>query len=263
MTDLRTSRTRLAAAAVTAALAALSLTACNDGTGARAEGVAATTSTSPSSGAVRSGADSNSTGPAGSSGLTDSSGSTGSTGSTGSKGSAGSSGSGSTKTGSTTAGSKPAAGDSASKVSGSSDKPVTCEGSNTKTVATPLSRPVNHMLLTVTNTGSKTCFLYGYPSAQFTDAQAEPPVIEDSQPQAVVTLEPGQSGYAGISLSATDGSGDNGYTANSLNVYFYGRSMSGDVGAAAHPSLPAKGVYIDDSIKVTYWQQEMDDAISW
>jgi hypothetical protein len=119
------------------------------------------------------------------------------------------------------------------------------------------------MLLTVTNTGSRTCFLYGYPSVQFTDAQAEPPVIEDSQPQAVVTLEPGQSGYAAISLSATDGSAESGYTANDLNVYFYGRSMNGNVGTAAHPALPAKGVHIDSSIKVTYWQQEMADAINW
>ncbi|MGW1025410.1 DUF4232 domain-containing protein [Streptomyces sp. NPDC002577] len=244
MSDLRTSRTRLAAAAVTAVLAALSLTACNDGTGAHDGGAAATTSTSPSSGAASSDADSNSTA------------STGSTGSTGSSG-------GKSTAGSTTAGSKPAAGASAPKAPGSSGKPVTCEGSNTKTVAAPLNRPVNHMLLTVTNTGSKACFLYGYPSVQFTDAQSEPPVIEDSQPQAVVTLEPGQSGYAAISLSAADGSGTNGRTAKSLTVYFYGRSMSGSVGAAAHPSLPAKGAYIDDSIKVTYWQQSMSDATNW
>jgi hypothetical protein len=244
MSDLRTSRTRLAAAAVTAVLAALSLTACNDGTGANDEGAAASTSTSPSSGTASSDAGSNSTA------------STGSTGSTGSSG-------GKSTAGSTTAGSKTAGGTSASKASGSSGKAVTCEGSNTKTVAAPLKRPVNHMLLTVTNTGSKACFLYGYPSVQFTDAQSEPPVIEDSQPQAVVTLEPGQSGYAAISLSAADGSSQNGHTAKSLTVYFHGRSMSGNVGAAAHPSLPAKGAYIDDSIKVTYWQQSMSDATNW
>jgi hypothetical protein len=119
------------------------------------------------------------------------------------------------------------------------------------------------MLLTVTNTGSRTCFLYGYPSVQFTDAQSEPPVIDESQPQAVVTLEPGQSGYAAVSLSAADGSGGKGRTVNSLTVNFYGRSLSGSVGAAAHPALPARGVHIDDSIKVTYWQQSMDDAVNW
>jgi len=242
MSRFRTSRARLVAAAATTVLAALSLTACNDGTGANDEGAAATTSTSPSSDAASpSGANSNSTG------------STGSTGSSGGKSTAGS----------TTAGSKPAGGASASKAPGSTGKPVTCEGSNTKTVAAPLSRPVNHMLLTVTNTGSKTCFLYGYPALQFTDAQSVPPVIKDSQPQAVVTLEPGQSGYASVSLSATDGSGTNGRTVKSLTVYFFGRSLSENVGKAANPALPAKGVYIDDSLKATYWQQSMSDATNW
>jgi len=257
MSDLRTSRTRLVAAAATAVLAALSLTACNDGTGAHDEGAPAATSTSPSPGAASSpSAGSDSTGSTGSTG---SAGSTGSSGSSGSSGSAGSSG-GKSSGGSTTGGSNA----SASKApGGSSATPVTCEGSNTRTVAAPLSRPVNHMLLTVTNTGGKPCFLYGYPSVQFADAQSEPPVIEDSQPQAVVTLEPGQSGYAAVSLSAADGSASNGRTVKSLTVYFYGRSMSESVGSSAHPSLPAKGVHIDDSIKVTYWQQSMSDATNW
>ncbi|MGW3124454.1 DUF4232 domain-containing protein [Streptomyces sp. NPDC001107] len=253
MSGLRTSRTRLAAAAATAVLAALSLTACNNGTGTHDEGSAASASTGSSSGGTSSGADSDSTGSTGSAGS--SSGSTGSTGSTGSSG-------GKSTTGSTT-GSKSTNGASASKGKGSSNKPVTCEGSNTKTVAAPLTRPVNHLLLTVTNTGSRTCFLYGYPAVQFGQAQSVPPVIDDSQPQAVVTLEPGQSGYASVSLSATDGSGGHGYTSKSLTVYFQGRSMAGSVGKGAHPSLPAKGVYVDDSLKVTYWQQSMDDAVNW
>ncbi|MEU1272556.1 DUF4232 domain-containing protein [Streptomyces sp. NPDC005799] len=252
MTALRTSRTRLAAVAATTVLAALSLTACNDGTGAHDEGAATTTSRSTATGTASPGADSGSTG---STGTTTSQGATGSTGASGSTGSTGA--------GSTTGGSKQTARTSAPKAPASSGKTVTCEGSNTKTVAAPLNRPVNHMLLTVTNTGSKTCFLYGYPSVQFTDAQSEPPVIDASQPQAVVTLEPGQSGYAAVSLSAADGSGGKGRTANSLTVYFYGRSLSGNVGAPAHPALPAKGVHIDDSIKVTYWQQSMDDAVTW
>ncbi|MEU6349068.1 DUF4232 domain-containing protein [Streptomyces sp. NPDC047072] len=240
MSAHRTSRTRLAAAAATAVLGALSLTACNVGTGPHAENAAATASPSTSSATASPAAESGTTG------TSDSTGSKTSTGSSADKATGKSAG-------------KSATGTSASKNSA----PVTCEGSVTKTVAAPLTRPVNHMLLTVTNTGSRTCFLYGYPSVQFTDAQSEPPVIEDSQPQAVVTLEPGQSGYAAVSLSATDGSGTNGRTAKSLTVYFSGRSMNGNVGAAAHPALPAKGAYIDDSIKVTYWQQEMGDALNW
>ncbi|MFI9365221.1 DUF4232 domain-containing protein [Kitasatospora sp. NPDC053057] len=143
-------------------------------------------------------------------------------------------------------------------------KPSTCEGSNTKTTAAPLNRPVNHMLLTVTNTGSGPCYLYGYPAVRFGEAQSVPPVIADSKPQAVVTLKPGESGYASVNLSSTDGTdGSNGYTATSLAVYFQGPSGDESVGTGAHPSLPAKGVYVDDSLKVTYWQRLMDDAVSW
>ncbi|MER7844237.1 DUF4232 domain-containing protein [Kitasatospora sp. NPDC096077] len=120
------------------------------------------------------------------------------------------------------------------------------------------------MLLTVTNTGAGACFLYGYPAVRFGEAQAVPPVIDDSKPQAVVTLQPGESGYASVNLSSTDGgNAEHGYTATSLTVYFSGPAMSGSVGTGAHPALPAKGVYVDDSLKVTYWQQSMDDATSW
>jgi len=239
---VRISRTRLAGAAATAVLAALSLTACNDGTGTQDEGAAATTSTSSSSGA-----------PSSSSGSLSGSAS-------GSANASGSSGSSGAKP---TADATPTAHTPAPKAPASSGGPVTCEGSNTRTVAAPLTRPVNHMLLTVTNTGGKSCYLYGYPAAGFGEAQAVPPVIKESQPQAVVTLKPGESGYASVSLSATDGSGSNGQTVKSLAVYFQGPSGNGSVGAGAHPSLPAKGVYVDDSLKVTYWQQSMDDAVNW
>ncbi|MFE2210478.1 DUF4232 domain-containing protein [Streptomyces canus] len=244
MSSLRTSRTRLVAAAATAVLATLSLSACNNGTGTQDEGSGS--STSPSSAAPSPTTASNSPAPSGSS-----------------AGKAPSAGTGSSGAGSAGGATTPAAGTPAPKTQASSGKPVTCEGSTTKTVAAPLTRPVNHMLLTVTNTGSKSCYLYGYPAVRFGEAQAVPPVIEDSQPQAVVTLKPGESGYASVNLSATDGSGANGYTAKSLTVYFQGRSGNGSVGTGAHPPLPAKGVYVDDSLKVTYWQQSMDDAVSW
>ncbi|MGW4567972.1 DUF4232 domain-containing protein [Streptomyces sp. NPDC004561] len=234
MSNLRTSRTRLAGAAVTVALAALSLTACNDGTGVHSEG-ASTATAKTSSGASAPSAPNSASG----------------------------SGASSPKTRPATAGTGPTADVSASKKPVPSGKPVTCEGSDTRTVAAPLNRPVNHMLLTVTNTGSRSCFLYGYPAVRFGEAQAVPPVIEASQPQAVVTLRPGESGYASVNLSATDGSGEHGHTVHSLTVYFQGPSGNESVGAGAHPPLPAKGVYVDDSLKVTYWQQSMDDAVNW
>ncbi|MGI5376930.1 DUF4232 domain-containing protein [Streptomyces sp. CA-251387] len=230
----RTHRTRmLVAAALTAAT--LTLTACNSGNGVQDEGASAgsasksapTASTTPSPEAGRG----TSTGTA----RTDSAGST-SEGSTG--GAAGSSG---------TTGSK-------------DSEPTTtpCSPSSTRTAATEVSRPLNHLLLTVTNTGSKNCDLTGYPVVRFGEAQSVPPAFEDSKPQAVVTLAPGESGYASVLLSAADGSGSNGYTAKSLTVHF-----DQGASAAANPSLPAKGVHVDDSIRVSYWQSTMADALAW
>jgi hypothetical protein len=247
----RTDRTRLLAAAAIA-VATLTLTACNDGTGTKDEG-AAEVSTSTSAPAASdaspsraSGGTSSGAGKADPAAKDSTGGTTGSNGTSGTSGTSGSSGSTGAKT-STGGGSDD---------SGARLKP--CSPSATRTTATAVSRPLNHLLLSVTNTGSKNCDLVYYPAVQFQDAQSVPPVIKDSQPQAVVTLAPGESGYASVLLSAADGSGSNGYTAKSLAVYF-----NTDATAAAHPSLPSKGVYIDDSIKVTYWQADMADALNW
>ncbi|MFD7450187.1 DUF4232 domain-containing protein [Kitasatospora sp. NPDC059827] len=247
----RTSRTRLATAAVGVVLAALSVSACtgNGDTGdlatttgptLRASGSASPSSAAPSSAAPAPAA------PVGSAGGTG-------------KPSAAGPASTSTKPGANAPVSKPSGGPAPEAA-----KPVTCTGDNTRTTAAPLNRPVNHMLLTVTNTGSGTCYLHGYPAVRFGEAQSVPPVITDSKPQAVVTLKPGESGYASVNLSSTDGTDSaNGHTVNSLVVYFHGPSGNESVGAGSQPSLPAKGVYVDDSLKVTYWQQSMDDATSW
>ncbi|MFB9736908.1 DUF4232 domain-containing protein [Streptomyces thermocoprophilus] len=260
MSTIRNSRTRLLTAAAGVALAALSLTACNgDGTGVNDEGAAPASSSaatsSPSAAASESAASSTGSNP--DAGSSSSGKGSGGSDSQASGGQAGGQASGAQATGGR---SKPTA-----KAPGSSGKPVTCDGSNTKTVAAPVARPVNHMLLTVTNTGSVPCYLYYYPAVQFGEAQSVPPVVEDSQPQAVVTLDPGRSGYAGVLLSATDGSGGHGHTEKSLKVHFFGKGGpgSGSVGKAATPSLPSQGVYVDDSIRVTYWQQDMGDALTW
>ncbi|MFF1689112.1 MULTISPECIES: DUF4232 domain-containing protein [unclassified Streptomyces] len=241
------SRVRLLTAAATVALAALSLTACNDGGGVRDEG----SSQQPSNSAPADGDN----GKDANAGTTTGSG-TG-TGTDSGSGSGSGSGNGAT--------SKP----KPQPASTGKDKPatstagVTCNGSTVKVAAQSVTRPINHMLLTVTNTGSKRCDLYGYPAVRFGEAQSVPPVIDDSQPQAVVSLSPGQSAYAGVALSGgDDGGGTNGRTEKTLEVFFQGRNTN-DGGPGAKAALPAKGVYIDDSLKVTYWQQSMSDALNW
>ncbi|MFH9726446.1 DUF4232 domain-containing protein [Streptomyces sp. NPDC017254] len=145
--------------------------------------------------------------------------------------------------------------DSGSKHGSESDHHRQCGAGNTKIIATPVSRPLNHLLLTVTNTGSAGCDLLDSPIARFDEAQSVPPVDESTHPQAVVTLAPGESGYAGVLLSAADGSGTHGLTATSLTVGF-------SDGSTAKPRLGGKGVYVDSSLRVTYWQHSLAEALN-
>ncbi|MFJ4471890.1 DUF4232 domain-containing protein [Streptomyces sp. NPDC089424] len=137
-----------------------------------------------------------------------------------------------------------------------------CNGANTEVTAQPVPRPLNHMLLTVTNTGSKPCTLMYYPVLRFDEMQWVPQPIAGTKPQAVPTLAPGASGYAGVLLSAADGSGDGGTTAERLTIAFQGRTPNSSGGASATPALPAEGVYYDSSLRVTYWQSTQEDALS-
>jgi hypothetical protein len=242
MSARRITRTRLFAA-TTVALAALSLTAC--------EGDELTGSPAPDS-ATSATADANNAQPAGSAkGDTDKSGSTGSTGSAGNDKASGSgTGSGSDAAAGTGTGTN-------DRSEGSdSDVPGECSASDVKITAANAPRPINHLLLTATNTGSKTCALPQYPAARFGEAQSVPPVAESSKPQSLTTLAPGESGYAGVRLSSGDGSGENGYETNTLTIPF------GD-GSIATVKLPSGGVYVDTALTVTYWQTDASNALEY
>ncbi|WP_078962550.1 DUF4232 domain-containing protein [Streptomyces sp. TP-A0875] len=240
----RTHRTRLFAAAALAA-AALTLTACGGGQGLHDEGAASAGSASSSAPTASPGASGGASGPsdAGQAGWASGGSADGAAGANGTTGTPGANGSTGAK------------GSTGTEDSASASAP--CTGTSTRVTAAEVTRPLNHLLLTVTNTGSKNCDLVGYPAVRFDEAQSVPPAIEDSKPQAVVTLAPGESGYASVLLSAADGSGSHGYTATSLTVFF------NDGAGTARPALPAKGVYVDDSIGVSYWQATMEDALTW
>ncbi|MGA5443715.1 DUF4232 domain-containing protein [Streptomyces griseoincarnatus] len=248
---MRTSRLQLLAAAGVA-VASLALTACQDGTGTRDEGASATQPVASTPSDASSPAPEESASGSGGNGST-ANGSTGSGGDTAGPGESGS-------------GSKGSSAGKGSAPGGSDDAPATfnpCNGSNTSVSAAPVSRPVNHMLITVKNTGSKNCDLTYYPVLRFDEMQWVPQPVEESKPQAVVTLAPGESAYAGVLLSAADGSGSGGATGKKLTVGFQGRTPNSDGGPAAIPSLPAAGVYYDSSLTVTYWQSSADDALTY
>ncbi|MEV6313305.1 DUF4232 domain-containing protein [Streptomyces sp. NPDC051840] len=144
------------------------------------------------------------------------------------------------------------------------DGPVTraCDGSNSRVKLTTAPRPVNHMLLTVTNTSSQACSTYHYPFVRFGEAQSTPPVFEASKPQAVVTVLPGESAYAGVLTSSADGSGTGGYSTKKATVHFQGRDAGGSTGPSANAPL-SKAVYVDSTLKVTYWQTDIDTALMY
>ncbi|MFJ6571658.1 DUF4232 domain-containing protein [Streptomyces sp. NPDC091292] len=242
--SVRTSRprVRLFAAATSVALSALALTACQDGGGVRDEGASAGSSAvttgdeKPAASEAKPDAPKAPEAPevpAEASGKQNAAGTQGST------------------TGSGSAARKP------SKPA----KPVTCTSATMRVTVTKVSRPINHLLLTATNTGTAPCYAYGAPYLRFDQAQAAVQFIEDSKPQAVVTLDPGQSAYAGIIISSPEGV--HGYTAKKLGVLFSNRAMNGSVGSPANLTLPNGGVYVDSSNQVTYWQSDLSAALEW
>lgn len=239
---MRSSRLRLiAAAGIT--LATFALTACQDGTGTKDEGPGQSADSTATADASKN----TPTGPAAEGAGSDKSAQDGE----GKGGGNGGSGGGTDR------------GAGSSDDSGDPQSRVACNGSNTTVTAKPVSRPVNHMLITVKNTGSKLCDLTYYPVLRFDEMQWVPQPVKETQPQAVVSLQPGETGYAAALLSAADGSGDGGTTGRKLAVGFQGSTPNSDGGPAAIPSLPAEGVYYDSSLTVTYWQRSMDDALNY
>ena len=122
---------------------------------------------------------------------------------------------------------------------------------------------INHLLLTATNTGDATCYASYAPLLRLGDeAQAVVPRNEDSKPQAVVTLAPGETAYAALLTSSAALEGDGGYTATSLGLQFADaddRPLDG----LAEVQLPGGEVYVDDTAQVSYWQSSLNDALGW
>ncbi|MFE7774447.1 DUF4232 domain-containing protein [Streptomyces sp. NPDC057445] len=232
----RAIRNRTAVVATAALLAGLSLTACQSddkakaaapaGGGKASAGVSGTTAATPPSGTGSNGAADPADG--------------------GDKGSG-------TASGKSTGGG----------TGGDSTTPTTCTGDNTKAVISKVARPINHLLLTITNTGSRTCAAYNAPFLRFDEAQSPTRFIEDSRPQAVVTLAPGESAYAAVVLTGEPGAAENpGRVAKHLTISF-GHKGAGSTGAPAELALPADTYIEDDTAKVTYWQSDMADALTY
>ncbi|MFF1479307.1 DUF4232 domain-containing protein [Streptomyces sp. NPDC058301] len=249
---------RITAAATTALIAALSLSACGSDSGSKGSDKAAASpsASAPATSATDGGRQSASTGG-------DTAGTTGGTGGT----SGGTGGSGSTSGGHSTA--KPAkstgkasGGQSGSGSGSGSGKHVTCTGSTIKLTATPVSRPINHVLLTATNTGKTTCDAYNAPAVKFSNAQSPIAVDKDTIPQAVVSIAPGQSAYAMVRTQG-EPDGTDPYMTSQVVVYFVGAVDNGSVGRSAYASLSKPVGVVDAQAMATYWQSDLGAISAW
>ncbi|MFJ2027610.1 DUF4232 domain-containing protein [Streptomyces sp. NPDC087897] len=133
----------------------------------------------------------------------------------------------------------------------------TCTPKNSRIKVSSVSRPINHLLLTVTNTGSTHCAAYYAPFLRFDNAQAVYPILEDSKPQAVVTLSPGEEAYAGIALLGEPGEDEPVKSAN-LGVITVDRNNQPK--GEFTVKLPA-GTVTDSRGFVTYWQSDIENAL--
>ncbi|MET8216130.1 DUF4232 domain-containing protein [Streptomyces hirsutus] len=154
-----------------------------------------------------------------------------------------------------------AAGQTASAAAKEASSVVTCTTANTKLTVTEVSRPINHLLLKATNTGTKPCYAYSAPYLRAgADAQAPLPWAQETTPQAVVVLEPGQSAYAGITTSSPEGEG--GGTEKTLGVFLADKKGNA-IDKEKTLKLPNGGVFFNSAATVTYWQDNAADALVW
>ncbi|WP_399087466.1 DUF4232 domain-containing protein [Streptomyces sp. BBFR2] len=138
-----------------------------------------------------------------------------------------------------------------------------CTGATVKAEVSQASRPINHLLIKITNTGSKRCNAYYAPQLRFDEDQAATRVLDDSQPQAVVSVEPGESAYAGVGLIGEPSDDTHLRDARNLEIHFPGRDENEpDAGHSVTLALP-DGTKIDDNAFVTYWQTDPNAALSF
>ncbi|MEU5833981.1 DUF4232 domain-containing protein [Streptomyces diacarni] len=118
------------------------------------------------------------------------------------------------------------------------------------------SAPV--ILLKATNKGDERCDLYGYPFVGYPGAQA-PIKVGGGQPQAVVSLEPGTSAYAALSLE--EGDGANMHREKELTVELANRDQNGTGSTATVNAPEGAGLALSDNSTVSYWNTTPELAL--
>lgn len=125
----------------------------------------------------------------------------------------------------------------------------------------PLHEPINHVMLSATNTSKLPCHLNKYPMLRTVLSQAA--IIkpeEATRPAGQVLLAPGATAYAGIMTNSPDGSGTGGRNIAALELQLQPGAAGSGVGRPTSVPMPTGAQYIDSSAFVTYWESDLQSA---
>ncbi|WP_329297355.1 DUF4232 domain-containing protein [Streptomyces sp. NBC_00659] len=223
---MNASRHRSMLLAVTGTALALSLTACQDGSGTKSSSAAAPSAPAASSPAAT--------------GTSDATDATGSAESTESKASTGST--------DTSAGSAGATGKQAA-----ASTPVCTAADVRVTAARQDGPPYTHIVLTAKNTTRHSCRLTGFPHIQFVESHKQDvEAVAKSKPATPVVLTAGAPAYALVKLS------NGGVDENNEPVSAFSVMLEGDSTVITVAAPGSEGIAVDPAKALTgYWTPEL------
>ncbi|MFF0739723.1 DUF4232 domain-containing protein [Streptomyces sp. NPDC004111] len=228
-------------AATAFAALSLTLTACNDGSGAKSAGTSA-----PS--AAQDGAKDSAAG-------TDTAGKDATAGDK-AEGKDDKTGGQEEKAGQGTSGGKAPATQAGSKASKKGKAPA-CTVNDVKiSAAKQDGTPTTHITLTAKNTSGRACTLLQYPLLAFGDIQTakDVPAVAKSKPGTPVVLQPGAPAYAAVRVN-NGGREEENHAVNSFNVNLF--AADGPAEGSKVVSV-AGGIAVDDAVaKTGYWTPEL------
>jgi hypothetical protein len=143
-------------------------------------------------------------------------------------------------------------------------KPVDCATGSLRFAVKKVKNPVDHVLITATNAGSKACRLYSYPALRISEnSQSVTARIGESRPQTVVTLDRGATAYAGLITASADRNSETKVTTPAIGVSLFGPDEE-PTGSGVNVPVPGGSLYVEeDNAQVTYWQDNPGDALAW
>ncbi|MFJ9078287.1 DUF4232 domain-containing protein [Streptomyces sp. NPDC102278] len=127
--------------------------------------------------------------------------------------------------------------------------------------AVPPAKDDSKLLLTVTNTGTRPCKLRSHPVLRLEDGHGRlVGVFANSEPQTEVTLAPCKAAYAGLLLRT--GNKEVSTLVKDMALAPHGQRPDDNTGEGVLLEMPKGGVYVDDKVRVTYWNGSSEAAVT-